>query len=218
MKGCGYGAGAPVSTKSARISPEAFPFSVFLNMTFTNILVVGVAAVILGIAWWQRRRALRANRALSLALEELPAKVVDVLQKFVGCKQTGSAVGAELDEVLPWAVEYADVNEDGMKELLLQHPTGAHGSALRVYVWQDREFRELACLRVGTSAGFGFGDFDGDGRIEIRTEETDWSANLPYVSAPRFILLFRWNGTGFVEVSRQKSVNGTTAAQVPSKE
>ena len=104
----------------------------------------------------------------------------------------------------PWhgAIEYIDVNDDGQNELLIQYPTVAHGSALRILAWQNDKFEELASLGVGTPAGFEFGDFDGDGRVEIRTQETDWSVGLPYVRAPRLVLLFRWNGAKFAEVSR----------------
>jgi hypothetical protein len=99
-------------------------------------------------------------------------------------------------------IDLLDINGDGHKEVLVQYPTGLHGSELKVFAWQDGEFKPLACLRVATPAGFEFDDFDGDGRVEIKAEETDWSVGLPYVRAPRLHLLFRWNGSDFVEISR----------------
>jgi hypothetical protein len=77
---------------------------------------------------------------------------------------------------------------------------------LKVFGWKHGEFGELADLRVGTPVGFDVGDFDSDGKVEIKTEETDWSAGLPYVSAPRVTLLLRWNGSAFEEVAREKNV------------
>jgi len=104
----------------------------------------------------------------------------------------------------PFNVQYADVNGDSKYELLVQYPVGVHGSKLKVFGWRDGELSELAHLEVGTPVGFDFGDFDGDGRTEIRTEEADWTVGLPYVSAPRVKLVLRWNGICFEEVSRQR--------------
>jgi hypothetical protein len=172
--------------------------------------LVGFVVITLGLAWWQIRKAVRARQALSLAVEELPSKVVDAIRLIVQFNQEGLTMDPALRE--PWrgAIDYVDVNEDGQRELLVQYPTGAHGSALKILVWQDGKFQELASLGVGTPVGFEFGDFDGDGKVEIRTQETDWTVGLPYVSAPRSVLLFRWNGTKFVEVS-SKSTSAETS-------
>jgi len=166
-------------------------------------ILVGFVAITLGFAWWQNRKAVRAKQALNLAVEEFPSKVVDALRFIVQFSQQGSTIDPILSK--PWhgAIDYVDVNEDGQRELLVQYPTGAHGSALRILAWQKGKFEELAGLGVGTPVGFEFGDFDGDGKVEIRTQETDWSVGLPYVNAPRCILLYRWDGTKFVEVSRK---------------
>ncbi len=104
--------------------------------------------------------------------------------------------------------QFADINDDGEEEMLVQYPVGAHGSALKVFGWRGCEFEELASLSVGTPAGFDIGDFDRDGKIEIRMQEIDWTAGLPYVDAPRVALLMRWDGTRFTEVSREKVRGG----------
>ena len=172
-----------------------------MNLIVFGILI-GLVVIALAFAWWQNLRAVQARRALSQAVEEFPSKLLDALRLMVQFNQEGAPIEAVLSE--PWhgAIDYVDVNEDGQRELLVQYPTGAHGSALRILAWRNGKFDELAGLGVGTPVGFEFGDFDGDGKVEIRTQETDWSAGLPYVSAPRSVLLFRWNGTKFVEVSR----------------
>ncbi len=180
-----------------------------MNLTVFGILV-GLVVITLTFAWWQNLRAVRAKQALCQAVEELPSKLLDALRLIVQFNQDGSAIDPVLSE--PWhgAIDYVDVNEDGQRELLVQYPTGAHGSVLRILSWQKGKFAELAGLGVGTPVGFEFGDFDGDGKVEIRTEETDWSAGLPYVSAPRSVLLFRWNGTKFVEVSRKSPATASS--------
>jgi hypothetical protein len=154
----------------------------------------------LAIAWWKQREAHRTKQALNAALEAFPAGVAAALDTVLESSQEDVPTSAALP-----VVNYQDVNADGKRELLVQYPAGAHGSGLRIFGWKDGEFRQLARLGVGTPVGFEYGDFDGDGNIEIRTEEIDWSANLPYVSSPRVVLLIRWNGTDFVEVSRKPS-------------
>jgi hypothetical protein len=164
-------------------------------------LIIGIVAAI-GVAYWQFRAASRARCELDAAVEKIPRNVAETIRKVL---ESAHQIQRERPE-LPWApvsaLDYADVNGDGIIELIAQYPSGAHGSELRIFSWRDGQFNELATLGAGTPTGFEIGDFDGDGRIEIKTEETDWSTGQPYVSAPRTTVLFRWNGTRFVEVSR----------------
>jgi hypothetical protein len=179
-----------------------------LRLPLVDLIVIGIliglVLISLGIAWWQIRSVAGARQAFDRAAKELPTKIVGAVRVVVQFSQEGSAVHPTLQE--PWcgAIDYVDVNDDGGRELLLQYPTGAHGSALKVFVWRDAKFQELSALTAGTPAGFEFGDFDGDGKIEIRTRETDWSVGLPYASAHRLFLLFRWDGSTFTEVSRKR--------------
>lgn len=113
-----------------------------------------------------------------------------------------------------WAgrVDYVDVDNDGRPEVLIQCPLGAHGSQVAVFVCRGGRLEQLARVSTGTPAGFEFGDFDGDGRIEVRGQETDWSSGLPYATAPRHELLWRWSGSSFAEVSRKNlSPNAATS-------
>lgn len=171
-----------------------------------NLIVVGVciglAAAAIIFAFWKNQCAARANKALNQSMDELPSKVADALRLLVRPNERGST-REPAAEAWIGAINYLDVNQDGQKELLVQHPTGAHGSTLCIFEWKDGKFNQLAELRTDTPVGFEFGDFDGDGKVEIKTEETDWSVGAPYVSAPRTVLLTRWNGSEFKEVSRQ---------------
>ena len=98
----------------------------------------------------------------------------------------------------------ADVDHDGRDELLVQYPIGAHGTALQVFGWRGDEFNQIGQLSVGTPAGFKVEDYDGDGRLEIVTHETDWSLGLPYALAPHESIWYRWDGQDFKEISRAK--------------
>ncbi len=174
---------------------------------------VGIAGIVigLGIALWQNRKAVRAEADLNSAMDAVPGRVADALKTIISAGNTPEVKAAQ-PEGWPGGVEYVDVDGDGKKELAVQYPAGAHGSQLKVFKWSHHgDFAEIGHLGVGTPVGFDFGDFDGDGKPEIRTEETDWSAGLPYVTAPRMTLLYRWNGSDFVEVSRRKNPEPETA-------
>jgi len=166
-------------------------------------ILAGIATAAVGFAWLQARRASKASQVLRMATEDLPARVADAQRLSMRPGLQDALISPAFGKGCHVSVDCLDVNADGQKELIVQHPTGAHGSALSIFGWRVGKFQKLADLGVGTPVGFEFGDFDGDGRIEIRSQETDWSANLPYVTAPRLTLLFRWNGAEFVEISRQ---------------
>ena len=173
-----------------------------------TIISMVAAALGLGVAWWQSRKVSRTMQALARAQKSLPCLVADTLRTITKINQSEGAT--EPERARGWAgrVDYVDVNEDGQEELLVQYPAGAHGCALKILAWRGSQFEELANVGTGTPFGFEFGDFDGDGKIEIKTQETDWSSGLPYASAPRVVLLLRWNGAGFVEVTRNELPHG----------
>ena len=85
----------------------------------------------------------------------------------------------------PGSLDCLDVDEDGRQEVLVQYLVGAHGCELKILGRRSGRFEEIARLNSGTPAEFELGDFDGEGRLEIKTEETNWSTSLPFVSAPR---------------------------------
>jgi len=176
------------------------------------VTLIGIAVIALSLAFAVRQLfvAYRAKSALADALNELPHLVAEALRAILDFSQGDHLGHPEISRSWSGVVDYIDVNADGQKELLVQYPSGSHGCALRILSWQNGRFEELARLGVGTPTGFEFGDFDGDGKIEIKTHETDWSAGLPNVTSPRLVLLLRWDGSGFVEVSREKLPLTTT--------
>lgn len=170
-----------------------------------NLILVGLLIILLAFAWWQNRRVGRARCALNKKLQEAPAKVMSAVRVVARANRDRSATDFVGNGESALVVDLIDVNGDGDEELLLQQPTGAHESELRIFAWQGGEFKEIAQLHVSTPGGFDFGDFDSDGRVEIKAEEVDRSTGDPYVSAPRIMVLFRWDGAGFVELARQRA-------------
>jgi hypothetical protein len=177
-----------------------------LRLYVMELFVLGtlnaLTIITLGIVWWQYRKAHLAQISLSIILEKYPTIVRAASQTLLDAFHAESSAG---DVARVFRVDYEDLNGDGQRELLYQHPVGAHGCTLKIFGWKGGEFQELAQIGTGTPVGFEYGDFDGDGNVEIRSEETNWDAGLPYVASPRVVLLFRWNGSVFAEVSRKQT-------------
>jgi hypothetical protein len=182
-------------------------------------LLIGVLSFLYAI--WQHvearqaaRRAEEAEATLRVALDDLPrqlAEAMTLVAQKAPPSEHASGPGTQANrQTRDWSLtgswnslDHADVDNDGREELLVQYPGGVHGSVLQVFGLKDGVFTELASLGTGTPTGFRWADFDGDGQVEIEGEETDWSSDEPYVSAPRLRVRWRWNGQTFVEVSRE---------------
>jgi hypothetical protein len=157
----------------------------------------------------QYRKAKAAENKLNSTLSGLPNKIVAQLGGIIQTlpvhsrkETTGPVNGVEMTHI-----RYADVNNDSRNELLVEYPAGAHGIVLNVYGWKDHEFTLIGGLSSGTPEGFEVGDFDDDGRIEITSKETDWDTDLPYVSAPRMTVMYRWNGRDFEKLKDNKELH-----------
>ena len=181
-------------------------------------LVVGVLGLLVG-----EIRARRAQRELRRRLGSIKDKTTRVMAKVLGenllqdgwPEGTGSferATGQRIldpDHDLPAVVGYADVNNDGRPELLVQHPAGAHSSVLKVYGWRGDftigDFEQLGELHSSCPTSFQVEDVDGDGQLEIAAMDVDYEAmseSRSYANAERVRMIYRWNGREFERVSR----------------
>jgi hypothetical protein len=103
-----------------------------------------------------------------------------------------------------YIVSAEDVNGDGINEILVQFPVGAHGSSLQIFGIKKGNFILLADYSVGTPSGFWFVDFNDDGRLEIATKETDFSLKLSYENSLREIIYLKLEDDKLIEIIRVK--------------
>jgi hypothetical protein len=106
-------------------------------------------------------------------------------------------------------VDYADINNDGETELIVQYPHGAHSNKMKVFGWvEGRPLPEFSLLAESVSemgSPYSIGDLDSDGQIEIATIETDRTKpQANHASGPYVELLYRWDGAEFREVGRRE--------------
>ena len=151
------------------------------------LTIIGLTVPI-GIAWWQHRKAVRAESAVRASIDAIPQRVIDEFEKIV----SAGTPGRDSD-----VLQLADVNGDGRGEVLIQGPAGAHGWFLKAFGWGVDGIHEIVDLRSDTPCGFEIGDFDHDGRLEVRTKQTEWSKGLSYGDATRGAVTYRWDGKGF---------------------
>jgi hypothetical protein len=180
-------------------------------------LLVGVLGVLLG-----ELRARKAQRELRRRLGSIEDKTTRVMATVLGenlpqegwPEWTGSferATGEKIldpDHDLPAAVGYADANNDGRPELLVQHPIGAHSSMLKVYGWRGDfpvgDFEQLGELHSSCPTSFQVEDVDGDDRLEITAIDVDHEAmpeDRAYANAERVRVVYRWDGSQFTKIN-----------------
>lgn len=157
------------------------------------------------VAVWQNHRSDHRSDVSDAIIQTLPQSFIRALEEghFTVSSIPKRLTNLEEDD-WPSYVSFADVNNDGKVELLVQYLAGAHGNLLQVFGWKNREYMEIARYAVGVPVAFEFGDFDHDGEIEILGKESDWDTGLPYGLVPRYSFRLRWDGEKFVEVWRAK--------------
>ena len=165
--------------------------------------IIGIILAV-GIAIWQSVKTKSTQKELDKNLLKIPNDLLNHMDMVVTTSSNVKILQPD-EQPIPHAfITYADVNNDTKPEMLVQYPTGNHGTALKILGFKDFEFIILAELGCGTPEGFSFGDFDGDGKIEIAARETDWSSGMSYVEAPRMTIIYKWDGNNFVKISEKK--------------
>jgi hypothetical protein len=173
--------------------------------------LLGLALGLLGIgmsiaiAMWQHSKARSAEQHLASVLASLPEALLDGVGKVIASRmQAGGGDHKSDDSHRTFRSRYADLDGDGEDELLVEMNTGAYASILLVYGMQSWEFKKLGELYSTILGGFEIADLDGDGRIEIRTDEIAQRPGLPYVAGLRDEVVYRFQNGTFVEVSRKE--------------
>lgn len=166
--------------------------------------LIGIGLSI-AIAIWQHSKAKTAERHLASVLDSLPNALLDVVKQVLASKPHDDGGNQNPEgEHRRFQAHYADLDGDGVDELLLEVDTGAYASVLLVYGVQSWELKKLGELYSTTIGGFEVGDLDGDGRIEVRTNEIARRPDLPYVAGLRDVVVYRFKKGEFVELSRKE--------------
>lgn len=174
--------------------------------------VLTVAGFLLGIggigfAVWDHRKSVARERALEDRLENMPALLAQQMQQVIsaGPPQHDSATLVMGDrDVRVRRVFPSDITGDGQSELLVEYDMGAHSSGLKVFAWRDFDLRCIGELWSDSETSFEVGDFDGDGRHEVRAYQSDPAAfNLPYAARPWVQVIYRWQNDGFIMVASE---------------
>ena len=171
--------------------------------------LVGIVLSVLGIcvtaaiAYWQHKRAEKAERNLQIVLNSLPSQVLSNVTRFLQEPHSGVQELYDLQESSErFHTSRADLDGDGEEELLVQYPYGAHAAVFQVFGFRDGDFKLIDEITVDTMAGFVAEDKDADGKLEIVTLEVSIEADFPYVMGFRDEVWYRLENDKLTEVKR----------------
>jgi hypothetical protein len=171
--------------------------------------VLGVVGFLMtiGVWVWDHRKSAARERALEDRLENMPALFAQQMQQVIsaGPPRPDSATLVMHDrDVRVRRVFPSDITGDGQSELLVEYDMGAHSSGLKVFAWRDFDLRCIGELWSDSETAFEIGDFDGDGRNEVRAYQSDPAAfDLPYAARPWVRVIYRWQNDGFTVVASE---------------
>lgn len=169
-----------------------------LKTTSWNPNAVVLALGVIGGGGWliKFRYQVEQNRSLDRLPNQIVNGIITVLEEI-----RHPVEGRESQDNSPHVSAYLDVDNDGKKELLVESGTGPHGAKLDIFRLAEGQVILIGSLANETGAGFSCRDFDEDGRIEIRTQDTDATATEPHATAE---IDYRWNGISFGEARRRR--------------
>lgn len=118
----------------------------------------------------------------------------------------------------PYTVTKLDIDQDGEEELLVQSGCGPYSCKLEIYKFNRADDEPTLTLIdstvVSTMAGYVFNDIDGDGKIEIITEDNSLKAEKPYVMGLRDRVIYRFENKKLKEISRIELYNDEDLKEV----
>lgn len=171
--------------------------------------VVGVV-ISLAVAWWQNRRAVRAEAELRDVLRGIPQQLTQELRQILAAAPPSPGGQTDSPNGAPRVLGYGDVDADNRQELVVWYPVGAHGSVVKTFEWQPTMgLEEGGQVASNTPFPGQIGDFDADGRPEIMLAQ----AGAPGDATARlFRVVYEWDGKKFAEVLREAGYPPTAPA------
>jgi hypothetical protein len=170
---------------------------------------ISIAGIVisLAIAYWQFRKAKAAERELQKTLDCLPDKIVDNLKTITENSSSLEDTTIDNSRLLDERtfISYEDVNNDGNKELLVEHGWGPHSMVLKIYGWKRHEFKQIAELHSGTAGGFEIKDINNDGELEILAWDEAPIEGTHYINCLRVQTIYKWTGKKFDNIGEIKA-------------
>ena len=179
---------------------------------------LGIAGILLSlaIAWWERKKAKRAEHLLSESIKRLPEQLVNDIARLINSPSpTTTNVGDVQSNLI---VKHADLNGDGKDEMIVEYLSGPHSTALQVFGQRGHwNFGLLGELIGNTPHEYDLEDVDGDGVPEITLIEVAQDTGLPYVMGLRDRASYKLTEKGFIEVKRVKCYTEDDLKQLMSE-
>ena len=135
----------------------------------------------------------------------IPEQLLNNMSKYIVSTEISDFDNEEISSNNSMShASYTDINNDGIDELIIQFPIGTHGYALQVYSIKDGSVKLLAEHGTDTPIEFEFEDINNDGKLTLRSVETNISSGYPYVMGIRDIVWYQLVNNKFIEIKREE--------------
>lgn len=174
-----------------------------------TLSLIGILVTLL-IALWQSREASRAKKELSNVLNQLPKSIVEnVVQRIQAERVLSSAASSDEANRLVssnnmTSAQYADLDNDGQDELIIEFPIGAHGSAVQIYKIGFDGAQLVDEWSTDVPYGFDVDTSDPTHSPLLLTGSTNASSGLPYLMGLRDTIWLKLVDGKLVEHRREE--------------
>lgn len=166
--------------------------------------LIGILITLL-IALWQSREAAASKMQLDNYLLKLPSVIVqNVVARIESFEPIGPTQANErlISHDNMTSTLYADLDNDGKDELIVEFPVGVHGSAIQIYKIGFEGPTLLAEWSTDVPYGFEIDKSDPTHSPLLVTGETNASSGLPYVAGLRDTVWLKLENGKLVEHKR----------------
>lgn len=181
--------------------------------------LIGILVTLL-IALWQSREAYRAKKELDIVLNQLPKEIVENVVQRIQIENQSASVASPTESSRSissnnfTSAQYADLDNDGQDELIIEFPVGAHGSAIQIYKIGCGGAKLVAEWSTDVPYGFEIYTSDPTHSPLLLTGSTNTSSGLPYVMGLRDTIWLKLVNGKLVEHKRTEPSKNEIAEKI----
>ena len=173
-----------------------------------EIVLLIIGALIGGFISWAithkySEKSSKEIDGLQNLLQKMPEAITENITRYLQADEISNTEEIISNNNMSHA-SYVDINNDGIDELIIQFPAGPHGYALQAFSINNNDVKLIAEHGTDTPIEFEFEDINNDGKLELRSIETNQSSGHSYAMGIRDVVWYKFDNGEFVEIMRDE--------------